>query len=1096
MKKLLLFAAALPAAFSITLAAAEIGPFRIQESKGILSVDGLPFRLAHYGRDWWPIHQNDGRTVAEAGYPKSSPGSFEWRGKMPVRMNQDHFCLTERLSAAGVDAVDYSVTLESDSGIFTNALGLEAALPLPEFLSRTITINGKTVGFGPEFDKSKKTQFHFPKAVRTIVLPLAKGTLTITGEFSCNFQDSRQWKSESWQLRIYPTPGSGTIRSSELRLNFRFTPYKSAPLPLRKAANMGFKDEVAGDGRGGWTDQGPDNDLRMFPTGKQTVAGLPFDIADGDTSCIVLRGRERPGFPASAELAAEGKAGRYLYLLHGLAWEAPTGTKIGTVTVESERAEYVDREVFSFDIAAGREVADFWSPRPIDNAVVGWTGRNISAPLGLYLTRLDLGGRPVRSIRFKSSGESVWMIAGATLSDIRVENKKARGVVVTAGETYIPMQYRKDIIPGSILDFSGLLNAPAGKYGFLKNAGGNFEFTGRPGVPARFYGANVCFDVACPPKELADRMAGEFAATGWNLIRLHHFDGMLSDRKSDSPLAVNEWVFDNMDYLIAACKKRGIYVTIDLFTARTLRDGEIIPGQNISSGEYKALIFIDERARKNFTDFARLLLNRRNKYTGLAWKEDPAIAMISLVNEDTIFHTVNSGGYVRDAYEREFDRYLVEHRLAPTPETRPQLWRKFLSEVYSRGFAELRAFCEAEGVKAPVTDQNFWGTLSTTLLRNQYDYVDNHFYWKHPVFLGNSWQLPQRVSNESAIEHYAGGVSGMAPTRLLGKPFSISEWNYVYPNPYVVEGAFLMGAYGAAQGWDSLSHFAYSHGLDRLKNEESLLGTFDVANDPMRMLAERAGILFVLRGDVQLSEAVYPLLLPADHLDRSASDSYPVVLERLMLLGKTGTQITGGKGAALPTGTRAAVDLGGNPSRGTIPVYTPDEARKELKLDRTAFTNDTGQLTLDTKAGTFLVCTPKSEGFVLRPKQTLTGSFSTVRNGGAFAALLVAAMDGRTLADSRRCLLLHLTGSNNSGIHFRDQAMTIVEDWGKPPLLLRKNEADITLNRDFTGFTLHAVDFNGERLFPVEFKVSNGKTSFTAKNAANGKAVAVYELTR
>ena len=184
MKKLLLFAAALPAAFSITLAAAEIGPFRIQESKGILSVDGLPFRLAHYGRDWWPIHQNDGRTVAEAGYPKSSPGSFEWRGKMPVRMNQDHFCLTERLSAAGVDAVDYSVTLESDSGIFTNALGLEAALPLPEFLSRTITINGKTVGFGPEFDKSKKTQFHFPKAVRTIVLPLAKGTLTITGEFS------------------------------------------------------------------------------------------------------------------------------------------------------------------------------------------------------------------------------------------------------------------------------------------------------------------------------------------------------------------------------------------------------------------------------------------------------------------------------------------------------------------------------------------------------------------------------------------------------------------------------------------------------------------------------------------------------------------------------------------------------------------------------------------------------------------------------------------------------------------------------------------------------------------------------------------------
>ncbi|WP_418393262.1 hypothetical protein [Victivallis lenta] len=1096
MKKLLLFAAALPAAFSMMPAAAETGPFRIQESKGILSVDGLPFRFAHYGRDWWAIHQNDGRALAETGYPKRSPGSFEWRGRMPVRQNQDHFRMTERISAAGTDAVDYSVTLESDADIFTNALGLEAALPLPEFLSRTITIDGKAVGFGPEFDKSKKTQFYFPHAAHTVVLPLTMGTLTITGEFSCNLQDSRQWKNESWQLRIYPTPGTGMIKHSELKLHFRFSPYKSAPLPLQGAANMGFRDEVAEDGRGGWTDQGPDNDLRMFPTGKQTFAGIPFDIADGEKSCIVLRGKERPGFPASAELAAKGKAGRYLYLLHGIAWEAPAGTKIGTVTVESERAEYVDREVLSFDITAGHEVANFWSPRPIDNAVIGWTGKNISAPLGLYLTRLDLGGRPVRSIRFESTGKSVWMIAGATLSDIRIENRKAQGTVVTAGKAYVPMHYRKDIVPGSILDFSGLLDAPAGKYGFLKNAGGNFEFTGRPGIPVRFYGANVCFEAACPPKELADRMADEFAATGWNLIRLHHFDGMLSDRNSNSPLAVNEWVFDNMDYLIAACKKRGIYITIDLFTARALRDGEIAPGQKFTAGEYKALIFIDERARKNFTDFARVLLNRRNKYTGLAWKEDPAIAMISLVNEDTIFHTVDSSGYVRGAYEREFDRYLAEHRLTPAPEIRPQLWRKFLSEIYSRGFAELRAFCEAEGVRAPVTDQNFWGTLSMTLLRNQYDYVDNHFYWKHPVFLGNSWQLPLRVSNESAIGDYAGGVSGMAPTRILGKPFSISEWNYVYPNPYVAEGAFLMGAYGAAQEWDSLCRFAYSHGSGRLKNEESLLGTFDVANDPMRMLSERAGILFFLRGDVQPSKAVYPILLPADHLDRSALDSYPVALQRLVLLGKTGTQITGEAGASLPAGTRAAVNLAGNPPETPFPVYTPDEARKELKLDRTAFTNDTGELTVDTKAGTFLVRTPKSEGFVLPPDKMLAGNFATVRNGGAFAALLIAAMDGRTLAESNRYLLLHLTESHNSGIRFRDQAMTIVEDWGKLPLLLRKTNMEITLNRDFTGYTLHAVDFNGERLFPVEFKVSGGKTSFTAESIMNGRAVAVFELTK
>lgn len=96
MKKILLFAAALPAAFSLTFAATGTGPFRIQESKGILSVDGIQFRIAHYGRDWWAIHQNDGRALAETGYPKRSPGSFEWRGRMPVRQNQDHFRMTEQ----------------------------------------------------------------------------------------------------------------------------------------------------------------------------------------------------------------------------------------------------------------------------------------------------------------------------------------------------------------------------------------------------------------------------------------------------------------------------------------------------------------------------------------------------------------------------------------------------------------------------------------------------------------------------------------------------------------------------------------------------------------------------------------------------------------------------------------------------------------------------------------------------------------------------------------------------------------------------------------------------------------------------------------
>jgi len=65
----------------------------------------------------------------------------------------------------------------------------------------------------------------------------------------------------------------------------------SFALPLSKTANRGFRDEVAGDGVGGWTDQGG-NDFRHMPVGDQMLCGVPFRILDpaknGGKSCLVL----------------------------------------------------------------------------------------------------------------------------------------------------------------------------------------------------------------------------------------------------------------------------------------------------------------------------------------------------------------------------------------------------------------------------------------------------------------------------------------------------------------------------------------------------------------------------------------------------------------------------------------------------------------------------------------------------------------------------------------------------------------------------------------------------------------------------------------
>ena len=72
------------------------------------------------------------------------------------------------------------------------------------------------------------------------------------------------------------------------------------PIDIRKACNMGFKDDVAGDQKGGWTDQG-NNDMRYFPVGTQVFNGVRFQVIDparnNGKSCLVLKGKESPYFP-------------------------------------------------------------------------------------------------------------------------------------------------------------------------------------------------------------------------------------------------------------------------------------------------------------------------------------------------------------------------------------------------------------------------------------------------------------------------------------------------------------------------------------------------------------------------------------------------------------------------------------------------------------------------------------------------------------------------------------------------------------------------------------------------------------------------------
>ena len=92
---------------------------------------------------------------------------------------------------------------------------------------------------------------------------------------------------------------------------------------------------------------------------------------------------------------------------------------------------------------------------------------------------------------------------------------------------------------------------------------------------------------------------------------------------------------DRLDYLLAKFYEKGVYVTTDLFTCRPVawraigidRDGRV--DQQV----YKNLIPVHEGAYQNWATFAKNLLTHMNPYTGRAYKDEPGLPLISLINE-------------------------------------------------------------------------------------------------------------------------------------------------------------------------------------------------------------------------------------------------------------------------------------------------------------------------------------------------------------------------------------------------------------------------------------------------------------------------------
>ena len=611
---------------------------------------------------------------------------------------------------------------------------------------------------------------------------------------------------------------------------------------------------------------------------------------------------------------------------------------------------------------------------------------------------------------------------------------------ISEGKDWAKMDYRRDIVPESALDFSrfGLTDAPAGKYGWLKNVNGHFEFERQPGKVQRFYGVNLCFDANYPDHKLADILVKRFKRLGYNSIRIHHHDSR-SVEGSEDGVTLNEKNMDLLDYLVAAAIREGLYVTTDLYVSRAAkikwrhigvdRDGVVGDIQL-----FKALCAVHEPALHNWVAYAENFLLHTNKYTGRRYIDEPAMPLISLVNEGGLFmgwdRCVRDDERVVASWKSWLEkRRSADPAFAPGLEldrlprnywdakTRPFV-EEWAGELEAAMVAKMKSHIRQIGCKALITNDNCGPHyIARHGMAGDCDYIDDHFYVDHPAFLDKRWRLPSRCPNVNPL---------LATTKTMpleydwprvdGKPFTITEWNFAAPGRYRAIGGILTGACASLKAWDGLWRFAYAHSSDNLRDDdERRLGYFDLASDPLAQASDMASICLFLRGD--MAEA--------------------------------------GSGA--------------------------------LKIDR--------------ERGSFALVTPRTCGGFA---ESGTVDAVAVRfSSESPATVWASSLDMKPLEESSRILVTHLTDTQGDGAKFADARMQILLDWGGKPLIAI-GEAAIELRMKALGegdVKVYQLDTAGRRIDEVPYKFypdaqGGGELRFVARTSEGGGGRIFYEIER
>lgn len=662
----------------------------------------------------------------------------------------------------------------------------------------------------------------------------------------------------------------------------------------------------------------------------------------------------------------------------------------------------------------------------------------------------------------------------------------------TDGMTPFQMDHRAGFHSQSPVDVSFLLDAPAGKHGFVRVVNGHLA-TG-DGERIRFWGVNITDwskgSRQIPAKEDSPFLAETLARFGVNCVRFQFLDlptprGLIDGKREDTR-ALDAAELDKEDFFISELEKRGIYIDFNLLVGRPFKAADGVQDANQIRQGAKGTSLFDRRMIELQKEYAQQLLGHRNPYSGLKYTEDPAVAIVEINNENAlnIGYRAPSPFYEHELTEM-YNKWLAKHRTpAQIAELRSLAWVKgdqaevplmvggfrnpgatapperFYAEAEFYNDAQRDYFAEMEGylkdtlgsksLVIATADHSHSGSGYPVLLATlKSDIIDGHTYWQHPEMYVHKSPMVNDPFNSMVEE--------LSRSAIAGKPYTVSEVNEPFPNDYDGEGIPILASYGAMQDWDGIFWYTFEPKSDPAW-KPYVGDPFDISLDPVKMPELAAGALMFLRGDIKKAHSI---------AERSYTQKQ--VFDSMLLPSTDRPDFTPGFPPDPPLEHEVRISSLDGPATSPFekaPVPDP-------------ITSDTGQLAWfhsSDKGGLVTVDSPGSEaliGFIKSNGKSVSHISADVEN--TFCTIVLNSLDQKPIAEASRLLLVAGGRVENTGQQW-NSAGTDVIDWGGTPTLIEQVKGNVTLRglEKSRAVHLQPIDGAGKPLGPSIEAIKDG----------------------